>query len=129
MSIIKADKQFETGAPPDPKLMEAIEKLTAEMMAAGVVLDIGGLLPSALGAKVHAKGGKLSVKDGPFTEAKELIGGYAVLQVKSKEEAIELGKKFMQAHIDALGANYEGELEVRQMFDPTDGLCTSHPKG
>ena len=128
MSIIKADKTFETGAPPDPKLMVAIEKLTAEMMSAGVVLDIGGLLPSALGAKVYATGGKLSVKDGPFTEAKELIGGYAVLQVKSKEEAIELGKKFMQAHIDALGASYEGELEVRQMFDPTDMPCSPHPK-
>ena len=128
MSIVKADKKFETGAPPDPKLMAAIGKLSEELMKAGVLLDTGGLLPSALGARVYAKGGKVTVKDGPFTEAKELIGGYAVLQVRSKEEAVELGKKFMQAHLDALGSSYEGELEVRQMFDPADCGAQGGPR-
>ena len=120
MSIVKADKGFENGAPPDPKLMAAIGKLSEEMMKAGVLLDTGGLMPSAMGARVFAKGGKVTVKDGPFTEAKELIGGYAVMQARSKEEAVELGKKFLQLHIDVLGSSYEGELEVRQMFDSMD---------
>ena len=120
MSIVKADKNYENGAPPDPKLIAAIGKLAEELFKAGVMLETGGLLPSAMGARLHAAGGKITVKDGPFTEAKELIGGYAIMQVRSKEEAVELGKKFMQVHIDVLGPSYEGQLEVRQMFDGAD---------
>jgi len=117
MMMVKADKNYEAGLPPDPKLMAAIGKLTEDMTKAGVVLDTGGLLPSSKGARVRVVGGKVSVIDGPFTEAKELVGGYAILQVKSKEEAIELGKGFMKVHADVLGHSYEGELEIRQMMD------------
>jgi len=60
------------------------------------------------------------VTDGPFIESKEVIGGYAILRAKSKEEALKMGQDFMQLHVDILGASYEGELEIRQMFDPTD---------
>lgn len=120
MMMVKADKNYETGAPPDPKLIAAIGALAEKMTKAGVLLETGGLLPSAMGARVRAGGGKLTVIDGPFTEAKELIGGYAILQAKSKAEAIELGKTFMQTHTDALGPSYEGELEIRQLFDPSD---------
>ena len=63
---------------------------------------------------------KLSVTDGPFAESKELIGGYAILQAGSKEEAIELGKVFMKIHVDVLGPSYQGELEIRQMSDPSE---------
>jgi hypothetical protein len=78
---------------------------------------MGGLLPSSKGARVRVGGGKLTVTDGPFGEAKELIGGYAIFRVKSREEAIELGKGFMKLHADVLGPSYEGELEIRQMAD------------
>jgi hypothetical protein len=77
----------------------------------------GGLLPSSAGARVRVAGGKLTVTDGPFAEAKELIGGYAILRASSKEEAIELGKDFMKLHADVLGSSYEGELEIRQMAE------------
>lgn len=115
--MVKGDKNYEKGAPPDPKLMAAMGKLTEDMIKAGVVLETGGLLPSSKGARVRAAGGKLIVTDGPFIEAKEVIGGYAIIQAKSKEEAIELGKAFMKVHTDVLGPSYEGELEIRQMFD------------
>ncbi len=71
-----------------------------------------------MGARILVGKGKMTVTDGPFAETKELIGGYAVLQANSKEEAIELGRQFMQIHIDVMGPGYEGELEIRQMFEP-----------
>jgi len=117
MMIVKADSNYEAGLPPKPELMAAIGKLSEEMIKAGVLLDMGGLLPSSKGARINATKGKLTVTDGPFSEAKELIGGYAILQVKSKEEAIERGRRFMQLHADVLGPSYEGELEIRQMPD------------
>ena len=97
--------------------MAAVGKLSEEMIKAGVLLDMGGLLPTSKGALINVKKGKLTVTDGPFSEAKEVIGGYAVLQCKSKEEAIERGRRFMQLHADVLGPSYDGELEIRQMPD------------
>jgi hypothetical protein len=120
MMMVKADSNYETGAPLDARLIAAIGKHSADMTRAGVLLETGGLLPSSRGARVRAAGGKLTVTDGPFIESKELIGGYAILQASSKEEAIELGKVFMKIHVDVLGPSYEGELEIRQMFDPLD---------
>jgi len=119
MMMVKADKNYEAGLPPDPKLMAAIGKHVEEEMKTGVLVGNGGLLPSSMGARVRAAGGKLSVTDGPFSEAKELIGGYAIVEAKSKAEAIELAKGFMKIHVDVLGSSYEGECEVRQMFDPS----------
>jgi hypothetical protein len=118
MMIVKADKDYEAGKPPSQAMMEAVGKHAETMMKAGVLLDSGGLLPSRMGARILVGKGKMTVTDGPFAETKELIGGYAVLQADSKEEAIELGRQFMQIHIDVLGPGYEGELEIRQMFDP-----------
>lgn len=125
MMIVKADKDYEAGKPPNPELMAAIGKLSEEHARAGVLLESGGLLPSAAGARVRVSGGSLSVIDGPFSEAKELIGGFAILQAKSKQEAIELGKRFMSIHADVLGDSYQGELEIRQMMDvaPHQGGC------
>jgi hypothetical protein len=118
--MVKADEDYEAGRPPAPELDAAITKMADEMTRAGVLLEMGGLLPSSLGARVKVSRGKLKVTDGPFAEAKELIGGYAILQARSKAEAIELGKQFMKLHADVLGPAYEGELEIRQMFDPSD---------
>jgi hypothetical protein len=121
MMMVKADKNFEAGEPPNPALMAAIQKVTEEAIRSGSLVDMGGLLPSSQGALVRVRGGKLTVIDGPFSEAKELVGGYAIFDVKSKEEAIRLGREFMQLHSDVLGASYEGELEIRQMMDAPDG--------
>ena len=116
MLMVKANSKSEAGAPPDPKLMAAIGNLTEEMSKAGVLVGTGGLLPSSAGARVRLSGGKITVTDGPFTEIKELIGGYAIVDVKSKEEAIEMAKRFLQIHADILGPEYEADSEVRQMF-------------
>jgi hypothetical protein len=123
MMMVKADRNYEAGAPPDPKLMAAIGAHSADMAKRGILLDTGGLLPSSQGARVRVAGGKLTVTDGPFAETKEIIGGYAILQAKSKEEAVELGRAFMKLHADVLGPSYEGELEIRQMFDAHDLPC------
>ena len=119
MMIVKADPSYEAGRPLDPALLAAVGKFSEKMTKAGVLLQSGGLLPSSKGARVRVSVGKMSVTDGPFAETKELIGGFAILEVASKEEAIRLGKEFMQLHIDVLGQSYEGTLEVRPMFDPS----------
>lgn len=120
MLMARADKNSEAGAPPKPELMAAVAKLTEEMAKAGVLVDTGGLAPSSRGALLRLKGGKVTVIDGPFAEAKELIGGYAIVEVKSREEAIELAKRFLEVHAEVLGLSYETESEVRQMFGPAD---------
>jgi hypothetical protein len=115
MMMVKGNKEYEAGVPPKKELMEAIGRHAGELAKAGILLDTGGLLPTAKGARIVVSGGKLKVIDGPFAEAKEVVGGFAVLKADSKEEAIKLGKIFMQIHVDTLGPGYEGELEVRQM--------------
>ena len=113
-------RRYETGTPPDPRLMAAMDKYSEDMAKAGILIGTGGLLPSARGARVRAADGRLSVTDGPFVESKELIGGYAIIDAASRERAIELGQQFMQIHVDVLGPGYQGELEIRQMYDGAD---------
>jgi hypothetical protein len=120
MMIVKGDKNYEAGRMPDPRLLAAINELSEKQAKAGILVDNGGLLPSSHGARIRAAGGKLSVTDGPFTEAKELVGGFAIMLADSREEAIRLGREFMQLHVDILGKSYEGELEIRRMFEPSD---------
>lgn len=108
----------ESAPPPTPELMAAIGKFTAEMLKTGKVVSTGGLMPTAKGAKMRLSGGKITVTDGPFAEAKECIGGYAVVQVDSKEEAIEIARQFMQVHADVMGPGYELDSEIRQMYEP-----------
>jgi hypothetical protein len=118
MLIAYATKESEAGLPPDPKLMAAIGKLSEDYAKAGVMVGGGGLAPSSLGARFRLAGGKVTVTDGPFAEAKEIIGGYAIVEVGSKAEAVELARRFFQIHADVLGPSYVAGGEVRQMFDP-----------
>jgi len=129
MMMMKADKNFEAGVPPSPELIAAIGKLTEDGMKSGVLLDTGGLMPSFCGSRIRASGGKLSVTDGPFAEAKELIGGYAIVQVHSKAEALEMARNFMKLHVDILGPSYEGECEIRQMWDPAEMMESQRRAG
>jgi hypothetical protein len=98
--------------PPPPRLLEAMHKLADREIKAGRMLDNGGLMPVAMGARVRVTNGQLSVLDGPFVEAKEVIGGYAVLDLQGKEEAVASAKEFMQLHKD-LFPGWEGTCEVR----------------
>ena len=120
MMIVKATKDSEAGLPPDPRLMEAIGKLAAEGFASGEMIASGGLAPTSMGTRIRVGGGKLSVTDGPFAETKELIGGFAIFELPSKEAAIENGRRFMALHTEVLGPSYEGELEIRQLFTAAD---------
>lgn len=117
MLLAKATKDSEQGIPPKPELMAAIGRFAEEMGKKGYVVDQGGLMPSSVASRVYASEGTLSVVDGPFTETKELVGGYVVVDVPSKEVAIDISKRFLQLHIDVYGNAYEGESEVRQMYE------------
>ncbi len=127
MVIIDRDSEearnYEKGTPPDPKFMEAMGRHVEEITRRGALVATAGLHPLANGARVRVAGGKMTVTDGPFIESKEIVGGYAILEAKSKEEAVELGRAFMGLHLEVLGASYQGTLEVRQMFDPSDAPC------
>jgi hypothetical protein len=116
MMIVKSAER--SGFPPK-ELMEAIGKLSEEAVNAGTMLGSGGLAPSALGTRVRLSGGQLTVIDGPFTEAKEVVGGYAQFELKSKEEAVASAVRFMELH-KKHWPGWEGETEVRQMFGPED---------
>jgi hypothetical protein len=109
-------KSAESAGPPPMALMAAIGKLGEEAMRASVMVETGGLLPSAMGARVRLSAGKLTVTDGPFAETKELVGGYAVYDLKSKREAIDWATRFMQLH-KRHWPGWEGESEIRQIFD------------
>jgi hypothetical protein len=106
---------------PPKELMDAIAKLSEEAVKAGTMLGSGGLGPTALGTRVRLSGGRLTVTDGPFTEAKEVVGGYAQFELKSKEEAIEGALHFMELH-KKHWPGWEGETEIRQMQGPEDGV-------
>jgi hypothetical protein len=103
-------KSKETGTPPTPEHVAAMGKLIGEMMQGGALIGTEGCLPSAKGARIRINDGKFTVTDGPFTESKEVVGGFALLEAKSKEEAIELTKRFL----DLVG---EGECEIRQLYE------------
>lgn len=97
---------------PSPKLLEEMHKLTKREIEAGRLLDNGGLMPIATGAQVRIADGRLHVIDGPFAEAKEVVGGYAVFELKDKEQAVASAVEFMQLHKDHL-PGWEGTCEVR----------------
>jgi len=118
MMIVKANKLTEAGALPNETAMAAMGKYNEELQKAGVLLDMSGLKPTSKGARVKYANGKVTVVDGPFVEAKELVGGYWIIQVKSKEEAIEWAKRIP---FEATSPAGEGtEIELRQYYELED---------
>ena len=107
---------------PTPELMEAMGKLADREIKAGRMIDTGGLTPLADGAQVRIKDGELSVIDGPFVEAKEVVGGYAIFEFRNKEEALASAVEFMQLHRQHM-PGWEGTCEVRAMAGPEDTGC------
>jgi len=116
MILVKASKDSEAGKMPSEELLSAMGKYNEELMKAGVLLDFAGLQPSSKGARIKFSGGQRRVLDGPFPESKELIAGYWIIQVKSREEAIEWAKRAPNPQ----GEGKEGEIEIRQFFELDD---------
>jgi hypothetical protein len=120
MMMIKSDKYSETGAMPSEKFLAAMGRYNDELIKAGVLLAGEGLQPSSKGAKIRYENGKRTVIDGPFAEAKELIAGFWMIQVKSREEAIEWARRVPFEAGDDMPHDGPGEIEVRQVFDMAD---------
>jgi hypothetical protein len=116
MMIVKANQASEAGVMPSERLLAEMGRFNEELVKAGVLLAAEGLQPSAKGARVRfTRDGKRRVIDGPFTEAKELIAGFWLIQAKSKEEAVEWARRCPCPHADG-----EGEIEIRQLFEADD---------
>jgi hypothetical protein len=118
MRFLSIYKTAERGVPPSEAEMNKMGKLIESGMQGGWLVSTEGCLPSALGARVRLSGGKLTVTDGPFTEAKELVGGFAILRTNSKEEAVELAKQFLPVAGD-------GECELRQLYEAGQDTCVA----
>ena len=109
--------------PPSKEFMDAMEQLTQDAAKAGcVMVGAEGLLPTTMGARVSLSNGKVNVMDGPFTEAKEVIGGFAIFEVDSKAKMLEWTRRFMDLHRTHI-PGWEGECEVRQIAGPGEKLC------
>jgi hypothetical protein len=121
MSMVKFPEA--KAVPPSKEFMEAMEKLTQDAAKAGcVMVEAGGLLPTSMGARVRLSNSKVTVVDGPFTEAKEVIGGYAIFDVESKAKMLEWTRRFMDLHRTHI-PGWEGEAEIRQVAGPGEKLC------
>ena len=117
--MLMIPKGYETakpGAMPDAKAVADMMKYNESLQKAGVLLALDGLHPPSMGARISFPGGQAKVTDGPFTEAKEVVGGYWMIEVKSKEEAIEWAKRVPPPH----GEGEESEIEIRQVFEAED---------
>lgn len=116
MIIVKASALSEAGGAPDEALMAAMGAYHEELVKAGVLLDATGLQPSSKGWRIRYSAGKRTVIDGPFAETKELIAGYTLIQVRSREEAMEWARRFPAP----FGEQADGEIEVRQLYELED---------
>jgi hypothetical protein len=116
MIMVRANACSESGALPEPELMAAMMAYHEDLAKAGVLLDANGLKPSADGLRVRYSGGKRTIVDGPFAETKELIAGYTLIQVRSREEALEWVRRFPAP----FGEMADGEIEVRPVFEAED---------
>ena len=125
MRFMMLVKSAENSGPPPKELMDAIGKLGEEAVKSGAMLLTGGLAPTAMSTRVRLSRGKITATDGPFTESKEVVGGFAVFEFKSKKDAIESALGFMELH-KQYWPGWEGETEVRQIFGPEDypKLCS-----
>ena len=121
MVIVKGPENLAAFGPPPAALMEAIDKNSEEGMKKGTLVSFGGLLPTSSGTRMRIANGKITTTDGPFTEAKEVIGGFSILNVASREEALEEVRQFSELH-RIHWPKWEGEIEVRQMYEQEDDV-------
>jgi hypothetical protein len=119
MTFVRHPESYRESGPPKA-LMEAMGKFVGRLVTEGKFIDGGGLLPSKDGVRMRLAKGKLTVIDGPFAEAKEVIGGYAILKTDSRAEALRIATEFMELH-QKYWPEFEGESELRPMFEPGEG--------
>jgi hypothetical protein len=112
---IANDTDYESGKPPPPELEAAMGELMGEWSKAGSMVSAAGLRPTSQGARVRGSDGKAKVLDGPFTESKEVIGGFFILEARDKAAAVEMTRRFVEVHLDVLGKDFRLECEVRQL--------------
>jgi hypothetical protein len=116
MIFVRANPDTEAGVMPEEKLIAAMADYHEELAKAGVLLDASGLQPSSKGARIRFSGGRRTFIDGPFTETKELVAGYTLIQVKTREEGLEWAKRFPAP----FGEGADGEIEIRQLYELDD---------
>ncbi|MDW3688040.1 YciI family protein [Cupriavidus sp. CV2] len=116
MILVKATQGSESGAMPDESLFAAMAAYHEQLAKAGVLLDAAGLKPTSAGWRIRYAAGQRSVIDGPFAQTKEMVAGYTLIQVRSREEAMEWARRFPSPH----GEMADGEIEVRQLFELED---------
>jgi hypothetical protein len=124
MIIVKGSENLAASGPPPAALVEAIDRLGEELAKKGTMVSFGGLQPTSSGARMRVTNGKIITTDGPFTESKEVIGGFSILDVASKEEALAEARNFMELH-RVHWPNWEGEIEIRLMYEEEDDVRTA----
>lgn len=124
MVIVKGSENLAAAGPPPAALMDAIERGIEEGVKKGTLVSFGGLHPTSSGARMRITNGKLTTTDGPFTESKEVIGGFSILNVASKEEALEEARQFMELH-RVHWPTWQGEIEIRQMYEAEDDVAAT----
>ena len=122
MMVVKGDENFRDSGPPPKALMDAIAQLGIEASTKGTLISVGGLMHTSKGASVKVRDGKLVITDGPFSEAKEVIGGFSIFELASLDEAKEEARKFMELHRQHW-PGWEGDCEIRPMFEVGQGPC------
>ena len=128
MMIVSGSESLDKSGPPPAELMEEIGKLTVEATTSGKMLGFGGLKPTASGARIRSANGKITTTDGPFTEAKEVIGGFSIFNFASREEALAEGRRFMELH-QRYWPRWEGVLEIREMYEEQDDVRAEQIEG
>lgn len=121
MFIVSGSENLAESGPPPAELFEVIEKLIEEETRSGKLVSFGGLHPTSSGARMRIVNGKIAATDGPFTEAKEVIGGFSIYNLASREEALAEARKFMELHRVHWPA-WHGQVEIRQMYDAEDDV-------
>jgi hypothetical protein len=128
MMIVKGSERLAASGPPPAALVEAIGRLCEEAVKKGTMVAFGGLAPSASGARMRIANGTIATTDGPFTESKEVIGGFSIFNVASKEAALEETRTFMELH-RVHWPDWEGEIEIRLMYEEADDVRAAQIEG
>jgi len=128
MMIVKSSENLAASGPPPVALIEAIERLGEESARNGKMVSFGGLKPTSSGARVRITNGTIVATDGPFAEAKEVIGGFSIFNAASKEEAVAEARKLMELH-RVHWPNWEGEVEIRLMYEADDDVRATQIEG
>jgi len=128
MFIVRGSENLAASGPPPASLVEAIERLGEEATKQGKMISFGGLKPTSFGARMRITKGKIETTDGPFTESKEVIGGFSIFNLASKEEALEEARKFTELH-RVHWPNWEGETEIRLMYEEDDDVRAAQIEG